>query len=185
MAKLNRAISRRDFLKLSALTLGSLAFTGDFPPGLWEYEPAVLGRVTYHSISVFNAPEVNARQVAYRFQDTLMNLYEELIMESGPIYNPRWYRVWGGYVHSAYVQPVTVRLNRAEESVSPGGMLVELTVPYSRPYEFSSSDGWQATDCGRGSNISSRQRTCGRSRRKSWPRFLRMCSPMINGSRWT
>jgi len=146
MAKLNRAISRRDFLKLGGLALGSLAFTGDFPPGLWEYEPATLGRVTYHSISVFNAPQVDARQVAYRFQDTLMNLYEELIMDSGPIYNPRWYRIWGGYVHSAYVQPVSVRLNRAEENVPEGGLLTELTVPYSRPYNFSSADGWQATE---------------------------------------
>jgi lipoprotein-anchoring transpeptidase ErfK/SrfK len=146
MAKLNRTISRREFLKLGGLALGSLAFSNDFPPGMWEYEPAKLGRVTYHSISVFNAPEVNARQVAYRFRDTLLNLYEELIMDSGPIYNPRWYRVWGGYVHSAYVQPVAVRLNAAQESIPAGGLLTELSVPFSQPYNFTSEDGWQLNE---------------------------------------
>ena len=143
MQNTNLRLTRRDFLKLGGIALGSLAFTNDFPPDLWENEPAKLGRVSYHSISVFNAPEVNARQVAYRFRDTLLNLYDELIMDTGPIYNPRWYRVWGGYVHSAYVQPVKVRLNAAVARVPDGGLLTEISVPYSQPYNFTSKDGWQ------------------------------------------
>ena len=96
-------LSRRDFLKLSGLSFGALAFR-DFPPGRAEYQPVRMGRVAYHSISVFDEPKVDAHTVGYRFRDTLLNLYQRLEPETGPAYNPVWYRVWGGYVHSGFIQ---------------------------------------------------------------------------------
>ncbi|MEJ2486324.1 MAG: L,D-transpeptidase [Anaerolineales bacterium] len=136
-------LSRRDFLKIGALTMGGLAFREGFPPGRYEAEPLKLGRVAYHSISVFDAPQVDARTVGYRFRDTLLNLYERLEPDTGPLYNPVWYRVWGGYVHSAYVQPVAVQMQTPLESVPQHGLLTEVSVPYSQPYNFTSRDGWQ------------------------------------------
>jgi lipoprotein-anchoring transpeptidase ErfK/SrfK len=35
-------------------------------------------------------------------------------------------------------------LNAAEEDIPAGGLLTELSVPYSQPYNFTSADGWQA-----------------------------------------
>jgi len=140
---MSKKLSRRDFLKISALGLGSIAMRGDFPPGRYEAEPLQLGRVAYASISVFDAPRVDARTVGYRFRDTLLNLYERLEPETGPSYNPVWYRIWGGYVHSAYIQPVAVRLQAALARVPQAGLLTEVSVPYSQPYNFTSQDGWQ------------------------------------------
>jgi lipoprotein-anchoring transpeptidase ErfK/SrfK len=105
-------------------------------------EPLQLGRVAYHSISVFDAPRVDARTVGYLFRDTLLNLYERLEPETGPGYNPVWYRVWGGYVHSAFIQPVATRLNSPLERVPEYGLLTEVSVPYSQPYNYSTQDGW-------------------------------------------
>ena len=140
---MSKKLSRNDFLKLGALSLGGLAFRWEFPPGRFEVEPLPLGRVAYHSISVFDAPRVDARTLGYRFRDTLLNLYERLEPETGPSYNPVWYRVWGGYVHSAYIQPVTTRLNSPLDRVPEYGMLTEVSVPYSQPYNYSSQEGWQ------------------------------------------
>jgi lipoprotein-anchoring transpeptidase ErfK/SrfK len=138
---MKRNLSRRDFLKLGGLSLASLAFR-EFPPGRYEPQPVQLGRVTYDSISVFDQPRVDASQVAYRFRDELINLYRRLEPETGPAYNPVWYRVWGGYVHSAYVQPVEVRMNETLVSVPEHGLLSEVSVPYSQPYNFTSLEGW-------------------------------------------
>ncbi len=126
---MSRALSRRDFLKISGLALGSLAFSNDFPPGQWEYEPGLLGRVAYPSVSVFDAPVLDAQTVGYRFRDELLHIYTVVRPLSGPAYNPVWYRVWGGYVHSAFIQIVEVRLNPVLESVPEAGLLTELTVP--------------------------------------------------------
>jgi hypothetical protein len=140
---MSRALSRRDFLKISGLALGSLAFSNDFPPGQWEYEPGLLGRVAYPSVSVFDAPVLNAQTVGYRFRDELLHIYKVVRPLSGPAYNPVWYRVWGGYVHSAFIQTVEVRLNPVLDSVPEAGLLTELTVPYSQPFNYSSPDGWE------------------------------------------
>ncbi len=140
---MKKQLSRREFLKIGGLALGGLAFSGDFPPGRWEFEPAQLGRVAYHSISVFDDPRVDARTVGYRFRDTLLNLYERVEPEAGPLYNPVWYRVWGGYVHSAFVQEVAVRMNEPLDSVPAYGVLTEVSVPYSQPYNFTRENGWE------------------------------------------
>jgi hypothetical protein len=124
------------------LALGNLAFTKYFPPGLWEYEPGLVGRVAYHSISVFDAPHVNAQTVGYRFRDQLLKIYKIETPLSGPAYNPQWYRIWGGYVHSAFIQLVDTKMNLLQEDIPSGGMLSELTVPYSQPFNYSSAEGW-------------------------------------------
>ncbi|MGD2026325.1 MAG: L,D-transpeptidase [Anaerolineales bacterium] len=140
---MKKKLSRRDFLKLGGMALTGLAFDTDFPPGRYEANPVPVGRITYRSISVFDEPHVDARTVGYRFRDDLINLYEHLEPESGPEYNPVWYRIWGGYVHSAYVQPVEVRLQTPLESVPEYGRLAEISVPYSQPLNYSSRLGWE------------------------------------------
>jgi lipoprotein-anchoring transpeptidase ErfK/SrfK len=142
---MNKHLSRRELLKLSGLAAGNLAFSRYFPPGQWEYEPGLVGRVANEGISVFDAPHVNAETVGYKFRDDLLNIYKVETPPTGPAYNPVWYRIWGGYVHSAFVQLVETKMNPLHEDIPAGGMLSELTVPYSRPYEYTSADGWLPT----------------------------------------
>lgn len=134
-------------MKLGGLSaLGGLAFSGDFPPGQWSYQPGTMARVAYDSISVFDAPDVGAKTVGYRFRDELLHIYKVVTPSAGPSYNPVWYRVWGGYVHSAYTQQVDVKLNPVVEAAGESGGLTELTVPYSQPYNYSKSRGWEVND---------------------------------------
>lgn len=141
---MSNLISRRQFLKLSGLA--AAAFIGDFPPDQYQDEPLRMGRVAYESVSVLDAPRFTGRTVGYRFRDELMNIYQRLTPVDGPAYNPLWYRVWGGYVHSAFVQEVQARFNEVHEAISPGGLLSELTVPYSQPYDYDRFNGWTSHD---------------------------------------
>jgi hypothetical protein len=140
---MSKQISRRDFFNLSALALAGLAFN-PFPQYSDEYqEPtAYLGRVT-RDISVFRAPTwPDGDTVSFLHRDDIVNIYYELTPVTGPSYNPTWYRVWNGYIHSAYVQKVNIRLNTAESNLRETGQLCEVTVPYSQIYQYSSYSGW-------------------------------------------
>jgi len=142
---MNKHLSRRDFLKLSALGLGALAFTPySLPVDDQDYPTGELGRVTRYSISVFEKPIYgNSDTTGYLFQDELVNLYYELTPPEGPPFNPLWYRVWAGYVHSAYLQRVKFRFNTPVNTISENGQLCEVTVPYTQIYQYRSYDGWQ------------------------------------------
>lgn len=138
----NNVLSRREFLKLCGLSLGTLAFNPLFPRDEREYAIGVIGRVT-HDISVFDEPKLEAETVGYRSRDDLLNIYYQVTPLTGPAYNPVWYRVWGGYVHSAFVQRMEVRFNETLDTISEEGQLSEITIPYSRPYDYSSTGEWE------------------------------------------
>lgn len=142
---MSKGISRRDFIKLGGLAVGGLAYNS-FPAPQEEYGSSLdeIGRVTIKSISVFAEPNVDAETVAYRFIDELLNLYYPLTPISGPSYNPLWYRVWGGYVHSAYIQRTKVQLNPVLNSLPESGhQLCEVTVPYTQIYFFGRDKTWE------------------------------------------
>ena len=143
---MTKPLSRRDFLKLGGLSLGGLALKPLLGFDALAAEGGKLGRVSYPSVSVFDAPRLDANTVGYRFRDELLNLYYNVTPLSGPAYNPLWHRIWGGYVHSAHVQPVAVRYSELMSSIPEGGQLTELTVPYSTPFSLVAGEGWQATE---------------------------------------
>ena len=104
MPVLPSKIDRRDFLKYVGAGLGTLAFRPFYQdPG----DRVVTGgtgkvvRVATTNISVYKEPWDESQILYQRFRNDLMNVYFEVISEHGPGYNPKWYRVWGGYVHSA------------------------------------------------------------------------------------
>jgi lipoprotein-anchoring transpeptidase ErfK/SrfK len=140
-----KPISRRGFLKLAGLSLGGLAFDS-FPPGREDQNRGLVGRVTIASASVYREPLGDAQIVAQRFRDELVPLYYELTPPEGPAYNPLWYRVWGGYMHSAYLQRTDIRYNSALRSLPEAGQLVEVTVPYTQSWQFSRFDGWRTVN---------------------------------------
>jgi hypothetical protein len=145
---MHKKFTRRDFLKIGALTLGglgNLAFN-PFPEPQDEYHTpsGIIGRVTKNSISVFREPVWEGGEtVGYLFRDDLINIYYELTPPEGPAFNPRWYRVWGGYIHSGYVQKAKIRFNEIVQDLVPSGHLCEVTVPYTQIYQHSVYEGWR------------------------------------------
>ena len=135
-------LSRRDFLKLSASTFAGLAFS-PFPPGLGAFDDAEQVRVATRSVSVYSAPNDQSQIVGQWFRDELVNIYEE-VNAGAPVYNPIWYRVWGGYVHRGRLQKVKVLFNEPLKSFPEGTrQLAELTVPYTQAMRFTKTYGWQ------------------------------------------
>jgi lipoprotein-anchoring transpeptidase ErfK/SrfK len=142
---MSKPFSRRDFLYLSGLALGSLAFN-PFPSSRDEYEQpsGVVGRITVdRKAAIYQQPREHSGVVRWTRQDELLNLYFELIAPEGPGYNPRWYRVWEGYLHSAYVQRTQYRYNAAIDDIPDAGQLAEVTVPYTQAYQYSNREGWR------------------------------------------
>ncbi len=136
-------LSRRDFLKIGLLGLSALAFRPPFGRRR-EHTPRLAGRVTISEIEVYAEPTSESAIIGKRYRDQIVTVYEEIQSPHGPAYNPLWYRVWGGYVHSAYLQRITTtRLNEPLPGLAEGGQLCEITVPYTEAYTYDRYNGWQ------------------------------------------
>lgn len=137
-----KKLSRRDFLKLSALGIGTLAFSPN--KGQYDlFDDRMLVRVATTSVSVHSQPNDESRIVAQWYRDDLLTVYE--VVDAGaPAYNPIWYRVWGGFVHRARLQRVDTILNPTKTDMKEGERyLAEVTVPYSRAMRHSKFYGWE------------------------------------------
>lgn len=137
-------LSRRDFLKLSSLSMASLAFS----PYIGKRTSLDMGkhwdvfRVTAKSVSVYSEPSDTSQILYQRYFDELVNIYYELVSDHGPGYNPIWYRVWGGYMHSAYLVKVKTQLNPIVYSFPETGLISEVTVPYTQSWRYDQYRGW-------------------------------------------
>ncbi len=138
---MNARIDRREFLKIGALALGSLAF-GPVFPRQQEQDNGKIARVTIYEIDLHAEPRDDSPIIGKRYRDQLVHIYEDIVGPQGPAYNPLWYRVWGGYLHSAYLQVVNIRINQTAKTVPETGQLCEVTVPYTVAYQYSSWEGW-------------------------------------------
>jgi hypothetical protein len=133
-------INRRSFLKIAGLAAGSLAFTPVFP----RYEEQGYGdiaRIAVKEIDLRSQANDKSDIIGKRYRDQIVHIYEEVTSPDGPAYNPLWYRVWGGYLHSAYIQKVKVQLNQPLSNIPETGLLCELTVPYSPAYSL--KEDWE------------------------------------------
>lgn len=128
--------TRRDFLKLSTLGLGSLAFRPLFGAGE-DPDGSDIARVAIKSVSVYSRPDDKSTILYQRFRDELINIYYEVESEYGPGYNPIWYRVWRGYVHSGHLQRVKIRTNPVvTDFPQETGHLAEVTVPVTQSMRY-------------------------------------------------
>lgn len=136
--------TRRDFLKLSTLTLGSLAFRP------WQYWAQVqaqfpdaekLGRVTQGKVDIRSKPYVNASVNKTIYDDAIVVWLREVVGEVPGGYGPsRWVETPDGYIYAPRLQPVWNCPNKPVASLPtapnpiPGGtgkgMWVEVSVPY-------------------------------------------------------
>ncbi len=136
--------NRRDFLKLSGLALGSLAFSprafghSSKPP-----EAKGLVRVSTKEIRLYDEPSYQGKVVATRKKDQLLYFYEKFESPEGPEFNPRWYQLDEGYGHTAWLQPVETKLNPVSSFVSSEGELFEVTVPLTQSYRLTKTYGWE------------------------------------------
>ena len=138
---MDKKITRREFVKLLGigsigLAINPVRFIDNFP--ITEF-----GRVTAESISVYEKPYDKSRILSQRYRDNLLNIYREVDSEFGPAYNPIWFRVWGGYVHSGFVQKVQYRLNPIIDSIPDQGQFAEVTVPFSQSYQLHAKGDWE------------------------------------------
>ena len=132
---MTNTVNRRDFLKLSSMGLGTMAIEPlrRMLPPEDQVAPLGIGRVTISAIGVFKEPNLKSERLAIRKRDELVTLAEDLISPYGPKHNPRWYRVVGGYSHSAYLQRVeNASLNSPAKWIRKAGQLGEITVPFTQ-----------------------------------------------------
>lgn len=135
--------------------MGSLAVagakTGDGYIPVYPYDDGQdhgdLARIAIKEIDLRTAPRDGAPIIGKRYRDQIVHIYYELIPPDAPqFYNRLWYRVWGGYIHSAHIQRVSIRFNEPLSTIPETGQLVEVTVPYTPTYSLTPRDGWQVRD---------------------------------------
>lgn len=135
-------LSRREFLKLGGLSLGTLAFSPSVS-NRFDFDDSNLVRVATESVSVYRRPTDTSSIISTWFRDELLHVYGEVEADE-PLHNPIWYRVWGGYVHRARLQRVKILYNQTLPSHEEGERrLVEVTVPFTQPWRTSKAYGWQ------------------------------------------
>ena len=134
--------SRRDFLKLGGFTLGGLAFS-PFLPGLTSFDDSFVVRIATAEMPVRKEPTDKSRIELTRYRDELVHIYGEVTAEE-PLHNPVWYRVWGGYLHRGRLQKVKTIYQTPPNAIPEGKrLLTEVSVPFTTPYRFSKTFGWQ------------------------------------------
>mgnify|MGYP000854505094 CR=1 FL=1 len=144
--RFDRKPDRRDFLKFVAGGAGAAAFLPFFDQTQKSVSSGKVARVAITSLSVYKEPWDESQILYQKFRDDLLNVYYEVNSEHGPGYNPIWYRIWGGYVHSAHTQIVETRLNEVDYSVNYAplpGMIGEVTVPFTQSRLRNSDGSWR------------------------------------------
>jgi hypothetical protein len=142
----DQGINRRSFLRL-----GPVALAGFFPARLHlrlpeddSFAPLAYGRVALAHVRIYQAASYRSLPVGWLRRDQLVEIHEEVYSPSGPRYNPHWYRITGGYTHSAYIQRLDgIRLNQVASHIPEGGQLGEITVPYSQSFRSVGTNRWE------------------------------------------
>lgn len=130
-------ISRRDFLKVSVLAMGSLAMTP------WKYwgqmseqwpDGNKFGRVCQGKVSIRSKPDPNAPSVKDIYDDAIVVWLREVLGVSPGYGSRRWVETPDGYIYAPRLQPSYNRPNKPLQDlpVTDGekGMWGEVTIPW-------------------------------------------------------
>jgi len=136
---MNKNLSRRDFIKLTGLGLGALAFN-PFKPALspWalpqfpagDHLGRIFGKTDIHSEPSFNAPVVKTL-----YDDDIV-VWQQEVITSGAIdpniINQRWAKTPDGFIYAPALQPVKNMPSPPLTAIPDGqpGFWAEVTVPY-------------------------------------------------------
>ncbi len=124
------SLTRRDFLKISSVAFIGLALP--YPKDEDEPSdppPASLGRITTWQQAIRQTPQVRGDWVRNKNYDDIIPLLATVIGEAPWPSNPIWYQTEGGYIHSAFVQPVENQPSAGPVPVTPPGIWTQVSVP--------------------------------------------------------
>ena len=143
-------LSRREFLKLcglfgGAITAAPLLDKRDHlpPEDNVKLDFLKVVRVGIRQDDIYAAPSLDAPIIAHRKRDELISVLEEFVSDFGPAHNPRWYRVIGGFMHTAHLAPVETHYQKPVSRIDAGGQGFEVTVPFVQSLRFSDLNGWE------------------------------------------
>ncbi len=142
MTEMNPSITRRQFLKFGLLSLGALTLTPGKNANAGFNSPRYMIVGNKEGTSIHKLPD-DSSVIMYQHQfNDIVNVYDEIISDAGPAWNPIWYRVWGGYAFSGDLYEVKYQLNSIQNEIRKTGQLAEVTVPYTRSMFYSRQEGW-------------------------------------------
>lgn len=91
--------------------------------------PASLGRVANWGVYIREEAKQSSKLLRTAKWDDVLPLFEQVAGDAVTSYNDVWYKTDGGYVYSAWVQPVENNLNPVEPA--QGEFWGEISVPFS------------------------------------------------------
>ena len=98
-----------------------------------------LARITANNIPVRSEPDPSAPILRKLYRNQIVSVLEEIFGQNGPEGNPRWFRLLEGFAHTASLQEVRYDFNPVTFDIPEGGMLTEVTVPFTQS-RFAPSD---------------------------------------------
>lgn len=122
-------MKRRDFLKLSSVAVIGLTLPRQHVLAQVSPPPASLGRITTWRQAVRAEPKVKGALVVNKQYDEIIPLSGLVLGEAPWPSNPIWYQTDGGYIHSAFVQPVENQPSGGPAPITPPGIWVQVSVP--------------------------------------------------------
>jgi L,D-transpeptidase catalytic domain len=136
---MTKKLTRRDFLKLSSITLGAAAFTTLSPTDLrLGQRLTTLGRNTLRKgVKVLSRPNGYEGELVTLLEvDEVVEIYRAVVGRSyyGHEYNHVWFEIPQGYVYSSWIQPVKDEIQTPLSVMPADGIFAELSVPYAEPH---------------------------------------------------
>jgi hypothetical protein len=149
--RLTKDLSRRDFLKYSALAAAGafIDFRTDYKTALINHQDqssaSLLGRILKDGTASFTDPSKDSKQIALHKQNDVVTLEDTITKNSGIAISEIWHRLEdGSFINSQDIQPVKNQLNAPLTKVNSNGQLAEITVPFT--------DGWNNSHNGQKAN---------------------------------
>ncbi len=132
-------ISRRDFLKLSGMSVAGAALaprlrvTSLLHPDEWSqaFAPGTrLGRVTIARTALHARPTPESTQLGWKYLDDVEPVLREVVGKGTQYQNHVWMETAQGFLYAPDVQPMIYQPNTPVESIAGGRIWVEVSVPY-------------------------------------------------------
>ena len=149
--RISKDLSRRDFIKFSALASAGLMIDFRFDSEqslltrLKQANTGLLGRVFKDGTASYGDPSAAARRIALHNYNDVLDLKDAIIRKTDNNARELWYRLGdGSFIHSHDIQPVKNQLYAPQSEIPSNGLLAEVTVPYT--------DAWNSSTNGKKPN---------------------------------
>ncbi len=142
-----KELSRRDFLKFSVLAstgiLIDFRFGGEtsFLKQFEQSESGIKGRIFKNGTASYSEPSATSKIITLHNFNDVLDLKDIVISNGDQPTHELWYRLDdGSFLNAHDFQPVKYQLNAPrEEKINPGGILAEITVPFTDAWNSSAN----------------------------------------------